>query len=190
MLRARTDIRLVQLLGADGTRPYDFVASGDARTYNDLLTAAGLDFINDYAAGIGPARDLLIPRPENVLGAATTVVADAHPAGLLVHAYTFRAENAFLSAAHRKGADPAAYGDYEGETRRYLRLGIDGFFTDQPDFGIRALAAGAIPGPRSLGAEASGGRAVAVARRQDSGCGVRVRRASNGRRRVAPAPRP
>jgi glycerophosphoryl diester phosphodiesterase len=150
-LRARTSIRLVQLLGAGGTRPYDFVASGDPRTYGDLLTAAGLDFVNDYAAGIGPARDLLIPRPGGVLGAATTLVADAHAAGLLVHAYTFRAENAFLSAAHRKGADPAAYGDYDGETLRFLRLGIDGFFTDQPDLGVRAVAGAATPGPRSLG---------------------------------------
>jgi len=97
--------------------------------------------VNDYADGIGAARDLLIPRPGNVLGAPTSVVADAHAAGLFVHAWTFRAENAFLSDGFRVGPGPAARGDYEGEALRYLALGIDGFFTDHPDAGARAVNA-------------------------------------------------
>jgi glycerophosphoryl diester phosphodiesterase len=99
---------------------------------------------------VGTTRDLLIPRPGNVLGAPTTAVADAHAAGLLVHAWTFRAENAFLSNGFRVGADPAALGDYEGEALRYLALGIDGFFTDHPDLGRRAVAASVVPEPATV----------------------------------------
>jgi glycerophosphoryl diester phosphodiesterase len=140
-LRTRTNLPLVQLLNSADVRPYDFVVAGDPRTYGDLVTPAGLDFVNDYAAGIGAARDLLIPRPGNVLGAPTSVVADAHAAGLFVHAWTFRAENAFLSDGFRVGPGPAARGDYQGEALRYLALGIDGFFTDHPDEGARAVTA-------------------------------------------------
>jgi glycerophosphoryl diester phosphodiesterase len=138
-LKKRTRIPLIQLLGGASGQPYDFIVSGDRRTHADLISPAGLNFINDYAAGIGPSRDLLIPRRNNVLGAATTAVADAHAAGLLVHPYTFRAENNFLSGAYRIGTDPAAPGNYHDDTVLFLKLGIDGFFTDQPDLGVRSV---------------------------------------------------
>ena len=150
-LRTITDLPLVQLLNGSG-RPYDFVVAGDPRTYADLVTPTGLDFINDYAVGVGTNRDLLIPRPGGVLGAPTGAVANAHAAGLLVHAWTFRAENNFLSLAYRVGADPTAYGNFHEETLRYLELGIDGFFTDHPDRGVRAVAAlSAVPEPATVG---------------------------------------
>jgi glycerophosphoryl diester phosphodiesterase len=41
MLRARTNIRLVQLIGGADERPYDFVLAGDARRYADLLRPKG-----------------------------------------------------------------------------------------------------------------------------------------------------
>jgi glycerophosphoryl diester phosphodiesterase len=132
----------VQLLGAPAERPYDFVLAGDPRTYADLATPAGLRAVRAYAAGVGPGRDLLIPRTRDVLGAPTRLVADAHAAGLVVHQYTFRAENAFLSAGARRGGGPRARGDYAGELCRFLALGVDGFFTDQPDLGVAAAAAG------------------------------------------------
>ena len=138
-LRTRTELPLVQLLNVAGARPYDFVVSGDPRTYGDLITPAGLDFINDYARGVGTNRDLLIPRPGNVLGATTSAVFDAHAAGLLVHAWTFRAENQFLVQPFRRGTDPAGRGDLEGEIAAALRLGIDGFFTDFPATGVLAV---------------------------------------------------
>jgi glycerophosphoryl diester phosphodiesterase len=34
--------------------------------------------------------------------------------------------------------DPNAAGDLRAEVKRFLELGIDGFFTDQPDIGVRA----------------------------------------------------
>lgn len=152
-LDTQTNIRLVQLLSGTAARPYDFVVAGDARTYGDLISPTGLAFINDYASGIGPTRDLLIPRPGNVLGVPTTAVADAHAAGLLVHPYTFRAENAFLSNAYRIGANPAEQGRFIDETLLYLQLGVDGFFTDQPDLGVGAVAAlqaSTVPEPATL----------------------------------------
>jgi glycerophosphoryl diester phosphodiesterase len=168
-LRTQTSIPLVQLLNAGGTRPYDFVLSGDPRTYGDLITAAGLNTVKDYAAGIGPTRDLLIPRPGNVLGAPTTAVADAHAAGLLVHPFTFRAENNFLSLGYRVGTDLTAYGNYQAETLLYLNLGVDGFFTDQPDLGVRAVAALAVvPEPATVGLVGLGGLGLLVARRRRS----------------------
>jgi glycerophosphoryl diester phosphodiesterase len=165
-LRTQTNIPLVQLLNSAAGRPYDFVVAGDPRTYGDLITAAGLDFINDYAAGIGPNRDLLIPRPGNVLGAPTAAVADAHAAGLLVHPFTFRAENNFLSNGYRVGGDPTALGDFEGETLLYINLGIDGFFTDHPGLGVRAVNASVVPEPSTVALVGLGGAGLLVARRR------------------------
>lgn len=72
------------------------------------------------------------------VGTPTTLVADAHARGLIVHGWTFRAENTFLPADFDSSADPNALGDLAGEVKRFLELGMDGFFTDQPDIGVRA----------------------------------------------------
>lgn len=166
-LKSQTSVPLVQLINGGNGRPYDFIVDGDVRTYRDLVSPTGLGFINDYAAGIGPTRDLLIPRPGNVLGMPTSVVSDAHAAGLLVHPFTFRAENAFLSNGFRIGSDPTMYGDFEAETALYLRLGIDGFFTDHPDFGVRAVnAVSTVPEPSSFALLAFGALGLVVARRR------------------------
>jgi glycerophosphoryl diester phosphodiesterase len=66
------------------------------------------------------------------------LVSDAHAAGLKVHAYTFRAENQYLPADLRSGGDPNQLGDLEGELKVYLNAGLDGFFTDHADFGVRS----------------------------------------------------
>ena len=72
-LNQLTDVKLVQLIDAndvnpDGSmdlsapfgQPYDFVVSGDPRTFADLLTPAGLEFVNNYADGIGPWKPYLL----------------------------------------------------------------------------------------------------------------------------------
>ena len=131
-----TDIRLVQLTGGLNSRPWDFVVNGDTRTYGQLLSAEGLDFINDYASLIGPEKSAIIPRDsQGNLLTPTDLVDLAHAAGLLVTPYTFRPENSFLPRQYRIGTDPAAYGDWEGELRAFLATGIDGFFIDAPDLG-------------------------------------------------------
>jgi glycerophosphoryl diester phosphodiesterase len=164
-LRGRTGVRLVQLVDGDGVdkdgnvtlappseRPYDFVVTGDARTFRDLLTKEGLAEIRTYADGVGPWKPYLLParqldrdndgKPDDlngdgvlderdrVLMPPTRVVADAHAAGLFVHTWTFRSEPKRL-ASDFKG-DPAA------EYRAIYALGIDGVFSDHPDAAVKA----------------------------------------------------
>lgn len=137
-LRRMTRVPLAQLINGSGA-PYDFVMSGDKRTYADLATKTGLLGIAEYADGVGVNKDLVIPRnSDGTLGSPTAVVADAHAAGLIVHIWTMRAENNFLPAEFRVGADPATLGDLAAEIQVFLGTGIDGFFTDQPDIGVLA----------------------------------------------------
>ncbi len=128
VLRRLTQLPLVQLIEAAGA-PYDLVAGGDSRTYADLVTPKGLEEIATYASCIGPAKSLIIPRDgDGRLTRPTALVADAHAVGLKLHPWTFRAESAFLPAGL----------DLEAELREFLAVGIDGFFADQPDVGVRA----------------------------------------------------
>lgn len=53
--------RVVLLSGA-GSRPWDFVASGDPRTVDDLVKPEGLKWMSSFAQGIGPTLDLIIPK--------------------------------------------------------------------------------------------------------------------------------
>ncbi len=137
-LDQRLRVPLVFLTSASGA-PYDLVATGDPRTYADLTTPSGLQSISRFVDGVGPAKAQVIPATTTgELGTPTTLVRDAHRAGLVVHPYTFRAENSFLPSALRTGADAAAYGRVVDEIDAYLSTGIDGFFTDQPDIGLVA----------------------------------------------------
>jgi glycerophosphoryl diester phosphodiesterase len=140
-LARRTRLRLVQLVD-DGGQPYDFVRAGDPRTYADLVTPAGLRHIASYAAAIGANKSLVFPRDaRNRLLPQTRLVRDAHRAGLLVHAWTFRAENAFLPHSLRVGPVAEELGDLRGEVALFLRAGVDGFFTDHPGIGLAARLA-------------------------------------------------
>ena len=161
-----TNLRVVQLLSSGG-RPYDFTVSGDTRTYADLATPAGLDFINDYAQGVGANTNLMIPLVGGNLGTPTTLVADAHAKGLEVHGWTFRAENAFLPNNFDSSADPAALGNMAGQVNAFLALGMDGFFTDHPDIGVAAV----VPEPASYALMLLGLAAVAGAARRRRGHG-------------------
>ncbi|MBH5131000.1 glycerophosphodiester phosphodiesterase [Streptomyces sp. HB-N217] len=130
---------LAVLLSGANSRPWDFVETGDPRTTADLITPEGLKEIASYAQGIGPTLDLVIPKDSaGRLTEPTTLVRDAHRAGLILHPYTMRNENPFLPAEFRKGGDPDAYGDVFGAFRTYFATGIDGVFTDNPDTGVLA----------------------------------------------------
>ena len=67
-----------------------------------MITPEGLKAVAAYAWGIGPNKDMV----DKGEGTPTTLVADAHKAGLRVHVWTFRAENFFLPASLKVGADP------------------------------------------------------------------------------------
>ena len=115
MLRSRLAVPLIQLL-------------------RDDAVPGPLDEIAGYAAGIGPAKGLIVPRDAAGCSTAPTdLVTRAHDAGLLVHAYTFRNENRFLPAELRGGDDERRWGDAAAEYRQFLRLGVDGVFSDHPD---------------------------------------------------------
>ncbi|MFF8023578.1 glycerophosphodiester phosphodiesterase [Streptomyces sp. NPDC007896] len=133
------DNPLVVLLSAANTRPWDFVTTGDPRTVADLVKPEGLKWIASYAQGIGPTLDLVIPKDANgALTTPTTLVADAHRAGLILHPYTMRNENTFLPANFRQGTDPNAYGDAFGAFKTYFATGIDGVFSDNADTALLA----------------------------------------------------
>ena len=132
-------VPLVQLFGAKATKPYDFVVSGDPRTYEQLAAPAELREIARYADGVGPSKDYIVPRDAAGCSLApTSFVDDAHRAGLLVHPYTFRAENSFLPCELRSSTIPTRHGDLEAEVRQFFDLGVDGVFVDHPDYAVDA----------------------------------------------------
>jgi len=140
-LARQVDVPLVQLTSARG-RPYDFTVRNDPRTYADLTSRAGLREVARYADALGPEKSQIVPRDaHDRLQAPTTLVDDAHRAGLVVHPYTFRPENEFLPEELREG-DPAspehrrARGDQPAELSLFYRLGVDGVFADNPDTAV------------------------------------------------------
>jgi glycerophosphoryl diester phosphodiesterase len=84
--------------------------------------------IAEYADAIGIAKHLATPAS----------VASAHELRLAVHVWTFRAENEFLPDDLKSSQSPGGHGDLRAEIARYLGYGIDGFFTDFPEVGVRA----------------------------------------------------
>ena len=108
-LRPMTDVRLMQLLdeGAD-------------------VSPARLAAIAKYADGVGPNKRLVVPvGADGRVMPPTSLVREAHAAGLFVHVWTMRSEGVFLS--------PSYGGDPRREYEQFASLGVDGFFTDFPD---------------------------------------------------------
>ncbi|MHC1478641.1 glycerophosphodiester phosphodiesterase [Frateuria aurantia] len=138
-------VRLLQLLDAPEQQPADVLAAGGSLTYAEMERPQGLAAIARYADAIGPSTRQIIPlRPDGRLGLPTSLVRDAHRAGLEVHVYTFRPENMFMARDFWQGSSSLARSP-EGsvsEIRRYLATGIDAFFTDDPALGREALAHG------------------------------------------------
>ena len=138
-LRAKSDLPLIQLMdGAGGP------ADDPKATYAMMATPAGLKAVAAYADGIGPNKEMIIPRSAiGTLGDPTALVRDAHAAGLKVHPWTFRRENYFLPLADKGGINPAGHGDLAAEIKTYLRTGIDGLFSDNPCEAVSAAKEGA-----------------------------------------------
>ncbi|MDP9846840.1 glycerophosphodiester phosphodiesterase family protein [Streptosporangium lutulentum] len=136
-LRPATRLRLIQLVGAPRT-PSGQIKLDCAPAHHDLLTPEGLRQVARYADGIGVTTTWIVPAgPRGKLGSPTSLVQDAHRAGLVVHAATVRGENSELPAIYRRG-DPGdrdysrAKGDAVGWVRRLYELGVDGAFADDP----------------------------------------------------------
>jgi glycerophosphoryl diester phosphodiesterase len=130
LLRIRNELgcrlRLVQLVGENDWREA-------ATDYDALRTPAGLARVARYAAGIGPWIPQVVRWPAP--GAApvySTLVDDAHAAGLAVHPYTFRCDQLPEHAADGAAVHRALFGT----------AGVDGLFTDFPDVTLAALGRG------------------------------------------------
>ncbi|WP_127996637.1 glycerophosphodiester phosphodiesterase [Piscinibacter defluvii] len=164
-LRTRTELPLVQLVDADGIapdgrltyaapfdKPYDWVVSGRAGGFADLLTPAGLAEVATYADGIGPWKpyirssactlvngacsdvngDGLVNDADRTLLPPTDLVQRAHALGLVVHPYTFRSEQRRLAKDYA--------GNPVNEYLDFYTLGVDGMFSDFPDAAVAARA--------------------------------------------------
>ncbi|MFC4172110.1 glycerophosphodiester phosphodiesterase [Microvirga sp. GCM10011540] len=140
------------VLGAPYAQPYDFVVVGDKRTYKDLITKEGLAEVKTYADILAPWKPYILPtkqvdqnndgKPDDlngdgamderdrVVAAPTSIVKDAHAAGLMVYTWTFRNEPKRLAASFE--GDPAA------EYKAFYALGVDGLFSDFPDTAVKA----------------------------------------------------
>jgi glycerophosphoryl diester phosphodiesterase len=110
-------------------RPYSWTVNGDGRFFDVMLSPAGLAEIKTYADGIGPWKPqvMKLSGPSGTFAGVnsavpTSLLSDAHKAGLFVHVYTFRNETKYLAGLFN--GDPAA------ELLTYLRAGVDGVFTD------------------------------------------------------------
>jgi len=153
-------LKMVQLIDADDVdlktgaltyaapydKPFDWAQAGDKRLFSDMVTPAGLAEIKTYADGIGPWKRYIV----SVKGAVdingdgkvndadtttmepTTLVADAHKAGLFVHPYTFRNEKRRLASNYK--------GDPVLEYKHFFALGVDGVFSDFADTALAARA--------------------------------------------------
>jgi glycerophosphoryl diester phosphodiesterase len=137
-----SNIRLLQLIDAADQQSYDTVIAGGKLSYGEMMTPAGLRKIATYADAIGPNINAIIPlTADGHLGQPTSLVRDAHTAGLELHPYTFRPENQFLAKDFWRGNDPQTFNadGLVAEIRTYLDAGIDAFFTDDPAIGRKAL---------------------------------------------------
>jgi glycerophosphoryl diester phosphodiesterase len=135
-------------------RPYDWAQAGDQRLFSAMVMPAGLAEIKTYADGIGPWKRYIVSvkgtvgadgRVADVNGdgkvneadttsqPASTLVADAHKAGLFVHPYTFRNEQRRLASDYK--------GDPKAEFKQFYALGVDGVFADFADTALAARAA-------------------------------------------------
>lgn len=133
----------VQLVAAEGG-PWD----RRDLSYAQMITDEGLRAIGEYARGVGVEKTLILPRnAANDATAPTDLVERAHARHLLVHPWTFRAENFFLQNDLRRGDSHAPdfmrrHGDLAGELQLFRTLGVDGVFCDFP-----AIARAAYPRP-------------------------------------------
>ena len=125
----------------------------ETTNYGDLIsTDIFLHLKKSYASGIGPwknsflLRVALPPQADANRNArtqmTTKVTGEVHPflsralsAGLIVHPYTLRAEENFLTQ-QANGFNQTLV----GEALQMFGLGVHGIFIDQPDFGVTARA--------------------------------------------------
>ncbi|WP_119268293.1 glycerophosphodiester phosphodiesterase [Taklimakanibacter deserti] len=167
-LHGKTNVRLVQLVDADGldqdgnitlavpsAQPYDFVVAGDKRTYKDLVTKAGLAEIKTYADGVAPWKPYIQPskqvdanndgKPDDLNGDGKMDERDRvliEPTAVVKDAHEaglFVHSWTFRSESYRLASDYK--NDPSAEYKVFYDLGIDGLFSDFPDAAVKARSA-------------------------------------------------
>jgi len=103
-----TDLKLIQL-----------ISSSQAT----LVTPQGLDVVAEYADGIGPSLGLVLSFDGQGQPHYTGLIEQAHARGLVVHAYTARADALPANAQSFEHLLEAVFGG----------AGLDAVFTDHPD---------------------------------------------------------
>jgi glycerophosphoryl diester phosphodiesterase len=163
-LRAKTKVRLVQLVDADWInpdgslsyappydKPYDWVVAGRQGLFSDLVTPAGLAEVASYADGIGPWKYYLQSTACKVIvGGACQ---DANGDGVVNEAdRTVLPATPVVANAHAAGllvhpytfrSEPSRLpledlGAPTNEYQRFFALGVDGVFADFPESAVAA----------------------------------------------------
>ncbi|MBF0280248.1 MAG: glycerophosphodiester phosphodiesterase [SAR324 cluster bacterium] len=119
-----SQLKLVQLLG-ENRWGQDYANIN----YAHLQTKEGLAEIAQYANGVGPWMQQVLKGKGEDQFKISSLVKEAHAAGLVVHPYTFRAD-----------ALPKYVTSLEQLLKIfYFDLGVDGVFTDFPDRAVKYL---------------------------------------------------
>ena len=164
-LRAKTKVRLVQLVDADDVdpktgaityaapfdRPYDWTKAGRKGTFGDLLTPAGLDEVKAYADGIGPWKRYLVTVKATLDASGNRV--DVNGDGVINEAdYSAVANDTIVKNAKARNLlvhtwtfrnEPrrlaATYANDPGkEYQQFFEMGVNGVFSDFPDSAVQA----------------------------------------------------
>jgi len=128
------DIKLVQLMAETSWGETMEYVDGKpvAYDYDWMFKANGMKQISEYADGVGPWKPMVVA-PESTKGKLvfTSLVKDAHQAGMQVHPYTFRLD---------EGRIPAYAENFEDLLDIfYNKANVDGVFTDFPDRAVKFL---------------------------------------------------
>lgn len=129
-LSKMVDVPLIQLINPQGGP-----ADEPAMTYAEMLSESGLAEIASYAKGIGPGLELMVSNE----GTPTPALALAKAAGLAVHPWTLRKENAFLPPMARLPGGEGDPGNLAMLVKIMVEAGIDGVFADDPALVAAAL---------------------------------------------------
>lgn len=130
------DMKLVQLIARNEWQETYAMENGvwTPYDYDWMHEAGGMAEVARYADGVGPSTDMIVSSASTRGNIQfTTLVQDAHAAGMVVHPYTFR-------------RDPGRVPDYAGDFGQLLEIfyfdaGVDGVFTDFPDLAVGYLDA-------------------------------------------------
>ena len=128
------DLKLIQLIAPRNWGETLRMRDGKWQPYDNkwLFNPGAMKTLAAYADGIGPWKSLLVTEDSSLEKMEfTSMLSDAHAAGLKVHPFTFRLD---------PGRVPAYARDFEHLLEIFLfDLGVDGVFTDFPDRAVRFL---------------------------------------------------